>query len=114
MTEKTARKLYIALLLFVATLVIFTAVLTLYLTNSLRIEQNQHSSVVVNTNSINDKIDLNNTTKEELETIPGIGETLAKKIVENKPYDNLHKLKTIPGISYKKFESIKKYLKVGD
>ena len=52
-----------------------------------------------------DLIDINSATKEQLMTLPGIGEAYAKKIIEGRPYKSkleLTQKKIIPGATYKK------------
>ena len=56
-----------------------------------------------------EKLDLNRASLEELQTLPGIGETLAERIVayrENKPFKVVRDLKKVPGIGEKKFNEI--------
>ena len=53
------------------------------------------------------KIDINSASAEELQKLPGIGEALSKKIVENRPYkrkDELVQKKVIPGPTYEKIK----------
>jgi DNA uptake protein ComE-like DNA-binding protein len=54
-----------------------------------------------------EKIDINSASAEELQKLPGIGEALSKKIVENRPYkrkDELVQKKVIPGPTYDKIK----------
>lgn len=54
-----------------------------------------------------DKVDINSASPEELQRLPGIGDALAKKIVENRPYkrkDELVQKKVIPGPTYDKIK----------
>ena len=55
------------------------------------------------------KLDLNLASKEQLETLPGVGAALAERIVayrENMPFKVVRDLKKVPGIGEKKFSSI--------
>ena len=52
-------------------------------------------------------IDINSASAAELQTLPGIGEALSKKIVENRPYkrkDELVQKKVIPAPTYEKIK----------
>lgn len=54
-----------------------------------------------------EKLDLNSASPTELQQLPGIGDALAKKIVENRPYkrkDELVQKKVIPGPTYDKIK----------
>jgi competence protein ComEA len=57
-------------------------------------------------NSIN-KININQATAEELETLPGIGKLTAQKIIKNRPYQTIDELLTKKVISKSTFEKIK-------
>lgn len=53
------------------------------------------------------QLDINSASAEELQKLPGIGEALSKKIVDNRPYqrkDELVKKKIIPGATYDKIK----------
>jgi competence protein ComEA len=55
------------------------------------------------------KLSLNNSSYEELLEVPGIGPTLAKRIIENRPYNSVEDLMKVKGIGKKKFEKLKDY-----
>lgn len=62
------------------------------------------------------KVNINNATQSELETLSGIGPSLANKIIEyrkkNGGFKKLEELKEVSGIGEAKFESIKKYVTI--
>jgi competence protein ComEA len=62
------------------------------------------------------KINLNNATEAELQTLPGIGPSKAAAILEhretNGPFKAIEDLKLIPGIGDKTFEKLKERIKV--
>ena len=61
-------------------------------------------------------VNINNATQTELESLPGIGPSLALKIInyrkENGKFSSIEEIKSVSGIGESKFESLKKYIVV--
>jgi len=60
------------------------------------------------------KLNLNNSTAAELETLPGIGRVMAERIVEYREsrglFRNINEIKNVNGIGDKKFLDIKEFI----
>lgn len=77
-------------------------------------------STVSNSNNIQQKkqsiVNINSASQAELETLPGIGPSIASKIVnyrkEKGNFSKIEDIKNVSGIGEAKFEKIKKYIKV--
>lgn len=67
-------------------------------------------------NKISGKININNANVNELCELPGVGQSLAEKIItyrnENGKFKTIDDLKNVTGIGEKKFESLKEYILV--
>lgn len=61
-------------------------------------------------------VNINTATQTELETLPGIGPSLALKIInyrkENGKFSSIEEIKNVSGIGESKFESLKRYIMV--
>ena len=71
---------------------------------------NQNSS-----NSADGKVNINTATKEELESIPNIGESKANKIIEyreNNEFSSIEDIKNVNGIGDSLYEKIKDYIEI--
>ena len=58
------------------------------------------------------RVNINTATLTELESIPGIGESLAKLIVAQRPYTSVDDLEKVSGIGPNSLESLRPFVKV--
>ena len=94
------------------------------LTATLGVPPLESGPVTITTNSSGtattqiQKLDLRTATAAQLRTVPGIGETLAARIVEYRTaaggFDNLYQLQNVDGISRAMVESWLPYLTLSD
>lgn len=67
-----------------------------------------------NTEGDNKKININGASKEELDSLPGVGEVTAQKILdyreENKEFKSIDEIKNVKGIGENKFNDLKDYI----
>ena len=67
--------------------------------------------ISTNANQSTNKVSINNASKEELMTLPGIGESKAKDIIDyrntNGPFKKIDDLKNIPGIGENVYNNLK-------
>jgi len=67
-------------------------------------------------NSLNKSININTATSEQLQKLPGIGESIANKIIayrnSNGKFKKIEDLKNVSGIGEAKFNNIKEYIYV--
>jgi competence protein ComEA len=79
-------------------------------------DEEDEYTVSSNEEKTSSKININKATSEELQTITGIGPSLASKIIEyrenNGKFSSIEELKNVSGIGDKKYESIKEYIVV--
>ena len=86
-------------------------------TESYITKENSDTEEVIKTEkSTKSKININTATQTELETLPGIGPSIALKIIEyrkeNGKYVNIEDIKNVSGIGENKFSKIKELIKV--
>ena len=62
------------------------------------------------------KVNINTANEVELDSLPGIGPSIAKKIVtyrnENGKFNNIEDIKNVSGIGDAKYEELKNYITV--
>lgn len=80
------------------------------------ITDNAQNTSVSKGNTTTSKININNANMEELQTLSGIGEATANKIIEyrkeNGNFKTIEDIKNVPGIGNAKYEEIKEKIKV--
>ncbi len=62
--------------------------------------------------SMDQGIDLNTATPEQLQTVPGVGPSMAERIIAARPFRSVEDLLNVPGIGPAKFESWKTHFRV--
>jgi DNA uptake protein ComE-like DNA-binding protein len=58
-------------------------------------------------------VDPNTATVDEIMLLPGVGEVLAERIVEGRPYKSVEDLRRVPGVGEKIFVRLKDSLRIG-
>ncbi len=58
------------------------------------------------------KIDINTADADTLQTLPGVGKTIAQRIIEGRPYATIEDLLQVNGIGEKKLESLREMIQL--
>ncbi len=69
--------------------------------------QSSASKTPKSTTPAGEKLDINSATKEQLQSLPGIGDALSQKIIDNRPYRTKRDLVTKKIIPLSTYEKIK-------
>jgi competence protein ComEA len=79
-----------------------------------REEEAELEAVMGNPNTLaeGETIDPNTAARDELLALPGIGDTMALRIIEHRPYASPEDLLQVPGIGAKTLENIRPFLKI--
>ena len=59
-------------------------------------------------------LDLNTAARDELMSLPGVGEVMANRIIEGRPYATIEDLGNVEGIGPKKLEKLVEYVRIGN
>lgn len=70
------------------------------------------NTINIGTNNKDNKTNINTASKEELETLHGIGSKLATKIIDNRPYNSIWDLTKVEGIGKETVENLEEVLTV--
>lgn len=100
--------------LFIVSIVInFILVILMFLQNAMYYKANFGSVNVTQTVNVNtdekEKININDCSKQALESLPGIGENKANEIIENRPYSDIYQLRSVIGAT--SFNKLKETIK---
>jgi competence protein ComEA len=68
---------------------------------------------VTTSSSTSAKVDVNTADAQTLETLPGVGPSIAQKIVAGRPYNSLQDLEKVKGLSAAKVEAMKNQVAFG-
>jgi competence protein ComEA len=72
----------------------------------------KNSKQIASQSPTTSQININTATITELDTLPGIGESTAKKIIDGRTYKSIEDLKNVSGIGDSKFNQIKDLITV--
>ena len=80
------------------------------------VNENSQNKDLISSKKETNKININNATQTELETLPGIGPSTALKIIEyrkeNGKFNNIEDIKNVSGIGDNKYDAIKELITI--
>lgn len=103
MINKIIKQNYNSVIKLLLVCIVFNCLLlvSMMLQNFMFYKANFASINVTQTVNVNteekEKININDCSKQALESLPGIGENKANQIIENRPYSDIYQLKSIIG-----------------
>lgn len=79
--------------------------------NNVLVEDGKGSNTTTSTKGVNEKVNINSANQTELETLPGIGPSLAQRIIEyreaNGNFEKIEDVQNVKGIGDSKYSNIK-------
>ena len=81
------------------------------------VEYEQPCTNAITADESDPRLNINDLSAVQLQSIPGIGEVLAQRIIDyrnaNGPFTDISQIKNVSGIGEKRFEGIKDFITVG-
>ena len=103
-------------LIFIGILILVGSILRIVNLNSIEkdLSSKRDELVISKKSNLSNSVDINTASSGELESIPGIGEAIAYRIINYRDqsglFEDLEDLKKVKGIGNKKIEIIRKYI----
>lgn len=76
-------------------------------------ESEERSQVLSLVTTEDTRIDVNSASRAQVESLPGIGEGIAREIIARRPFETVESLNDVPGIGPKRLAKIIPLIKVG-
>ncbi len=103
-------------LIFIGILILAGSVLRILNLNAIGegLSSDRDKAVIFKNTGLSKPVNINAATPKDLKSIPGIGEIIARRIIDYRnqfgSFEDLEDLKKVKGIGDKKIEAIKKYI----
>lgn len=77
------------------------------------VEGEERSQVLSLVTTKDTRIDINSASRPEVESLPGIGEGIAREIIARRPFETVESLNDVPGIGPKRLAKLMPLIKIG-